>query len=105
MDWVCDDAWKGPFSQSMTYVGACVGAIVFGGMSDYYGRFPTFVLTNVILLVFGVANSFCTDFISFTLVRFAMGTTFYTFYMLIYVLSKFIKNYTSRNIIKMLFVT
>ena len=30
MDWVCDEAWKGPFTQSMAFLGAVLGALVFG---------------------------------------------------------------------------
>ena len=62
MDWVCNDAWRGPFTQSMAFLGAVVGALVFGSMADYFGRYPTFVLTNAILFISGVVTPFCTDF-------------------------------------------
>ena len=48
MDWVCDDAWIGPFTQAMFYVGAALGAIIFGYVSDIYGRYPTFVASNMV---------------------------------------------------------
>ena len=48
MDWICDDAWIGPFTQAMFFVGAAIGAIVFGYVSDIYGRYPTFVASNVV---------------------------------------------------------
>ena len=38
-DWVCEDDWKGPFTQSVAYFGAVFGGIIFGFISDYYGRF------------------------------------------------------------------
>ena len=88
MNWVCDDAWKGPFTQSAAFLGAVVGALVFGSMADYLGRYPTFVVTNAVLFISGIVTPFCTDFYSFVLVRFVMGTTFYTFYTLIYVLGE-----------------
>ena len=56
MDWVCDDAWIGPFTQAMFYVGAASGAIIFGYVSDIYGRYPTFVASNM------VRPSFCINF-------------------------------------------
>ena len=40
MDWVCGDAWRGPFTQSMAFLGAVVGALVFGSMADHFGRYP-----------------------------------------------------------------
>ena len=52
MDWVCDDAWIGPFTQAMFFVGAAIGAIVFGYVSDIYGRYPTFVASNVVSALF-----------------------------------------------------
>ncbi len=90
MDWVCEDEWRGPFTQSMAFLGAVFGATVFGKMADKYGRYPIFVLTNAILLVTGIVTPFCADFVSFTLLRVLMGATFYTFYTLIYVLGKII---------------
>ena len=51
MDWVCDDAWIGPFSQAMFYLGAAIGAIIFGYISDIYGRYPTFVASNVVRII------------------------------------------------------
>ena len=51
MDWVCDDAWIGPFTQAMFFLGAAIGAIVFGYISDVYGRYPTFVATNVVRIM------------------------------------------------------
>ena len=48
MDWVCDKAWNWPFTQAMFFAGAAIGAIIFGYISDVYGRYPTFVVTNVV---------------------------------------------------------
>ena len=44
MDWVCGDAWRGPFTQSVAFLGAVVGALVFGSMADYFGRYKMFVI-------------------------------------------------------------
>ena len=38
MDWVCRDAWKGPFTQSIFYAGGVVGTLAFGVVADHYGR-------------------------------------------------------------------
>ena len=51
MDWVCDDAWIGPFTQAMFYLGAAIGAVIFGYISDIYGRYPTFVASNVVRII------------------------------------------------------
>ena len=38
-DWVCEDDWKGPFTQSVAFLGAVFGGFIFGAISDYYGRY------------------------------------------------------------------
>ena len=35
---MCEDDWKGPFTQSVAYFGAVFGSFIFGAISDYYGR-------------------------------------------------------------------
>lgn len=39
MNWVCEEAWKGSFSQSLFFVGATIGTLAFGWISDHYGRY------------------------------------------------------------------
>jgi MFS family permease len=45
MDWVCDDAWKGPFTQAAFMMGSVVGCFIFGVASDKFGRMPGEELT------------------------------------------------------------
>jgi MFS family permease len=88
-DWVCDDAWKGPFSQTLFMLGSAVGCLSFGVASDRFGRLPIFVVSNLILLIGGVTLPYCTNFYSFLAVRFLMGLTFNTFYLSIYLLGNY----------------
>ena len=88
MDWVCDDAWIGPFTQLMHYVGAAIGAIIFGYLSDVYGRYPIFVATNLLVLATGFTLPFCTDMYSFSLNRFLMGSTHAIYFSALYLLGK-----------------
>jgi hypothetical protein len=39
MDWVCDNEWKTSFSQSLFFAGAAVGTLMFGWITDQFGRF------------------------------------------------------------------
>ncbi len=86
MNWVCEDAWKGPFSQSVFYLGGVVGTLFFGVLADRVGRFPAFFSSSALIFIAGMATPFCTDFYSFTVIRFIMGLTydsaFSTFYLL-----------------------
>ena len=88
MDWVCDDAWKGPFTQSVYFFGSAIGSFMFGILSDLWGRKPIFIVSNAILFLSGVTLPYCQDFYSFTAMRFVMGLVHPTYYFSIYLLGK-----------------
>ena len=88
MDWVCDDAWRGPFTQTMFFLGSFFGSLIFGVVSDKVGRYPTFCITNVINLTGGIAISYCYDFATFTAVRFLTGLSYITFFNTLYIIGK-----------------
>ncbi len=91
MNWVCDDAWRGPFTQSTSYVGSAIGTLFFGWLTDRKGRLPSFIVSNIVLMVGGVALPYCTDFYSFTAMRFVMGFVHNTYFLLtIYLLGNFL---------------
>ncbi|XP_059098093.1 solute carrier family 22 member 1-like [Tigriopus californicus] len=87
MDWVCDDAWRGPFSQSMFSMGAIFGKVVFGYVADSYGRLAACYASNILLMLAGLATPFFTDFIGFISMRFLQGIAFDTFFAVFYVLA------------------
>ncbi len=51
-------------------------------------RYKTFLTSNIILFVTGIATPFCTDFVSFAIIRFLMGLTYNTFFASFYLLGK-----------------
>ena len=87
-DWVCNDAWKPAFTQSIFYVGAICGTLIFGWVSDHFGRYTSFIASNSIVLISGIATPFAFDFASFLIVRFVMGLSFMTFFLSLLMLSK-----------------
>ena len=87
-DWVCDDAWKGPFTQSVFSVGGVFGTVIFGFSADRFGRFRTFFAANVLLLLSGLATPyFSHSFASFLAARFVLGLTSMTFFSVFYLLT------------------
>uniref|UniRef100_A0A914CP86 Major facilitator superfamily (MFS) profile domain-containing protein n=1 Tax=Acrobeloides nanus TaxID=290746 RepID=A0A914CP86_9BILA len=58
--------------SSITYqmVGLIIGALIFGQISDTYGRKPTLLIAILISNVFNVASSFTNSLFWFTLLRF-----------------------------------
>ena len=88
MDWVCNDAWRGPFTQTIFSIGALFGCLIFGFLSDKFGRYPTFLVTNVINLVFGIIISYCHNYTSFITVRFFSGLSYPIFFNSLQILGK-----------------
>ena len=64
------------------------GCLIYGWISDNYGRYPTFLVSNVIVACSGIILPYCHDFHTFAAVRFIMGLNFTTFFTSIYVLGK-----------------
>jgi MFS family permease len=88
MDWVCNDAWRGPFTQTVFFLGSFIGCLSFGFTSDHLGRYKTFFITNVIVMVSGLTLPYCNTFTTFTVTRFVMGLTFNTFFTSMYILGE-----------------
>ena len=73
----------------MFFTGAIIGCLFFGWTSDNFGRYPTLLATNVILGVGGICLPLCGDTYCFTCVRFIMGLTFNSFFIVMQVLGGF----------------
>ncbi|KAL0883589.1 hypothetical protein ABMA27_015740 [Loxostege sticticalis] len=50
---ICDKKWLVSFSQSMSYVGTLIGSLLFGVLSDKFGRLSAFTLSCLILAISG----------------------------------------------------
>ena len=72
----------------MFFLGGAVGNLGFGFLSDSVGRYPTFVLTNVVCMITGIVTPYCKDVYSFTAIRFVMELTHSTYFGTIYLLGK-----------------
>ena len=58
-------------------------------MSDRYGRVLTMMISTTNVLITGIATPFVDGYVTFAVVRFLMGLSFPTFFMCVYMLSKF----------------
>ncbi|VVC94746.1 unnamed protein product [Leptidea sinapis] len=72
-DLVCERAWLASFTQMVLQFGILLGSIVFGFLSDRYGRKNTFLVSITSLILFGFAIPFAPDYITFTVLRFFLG--------------------------------
>ncbi|CAH2053985.1 unnamed protein product, partial [Iphiclides podalirius] len=72
-DLVCGRSWLASFTQMMLQLGVLLGSILFGFLSDRYGRKNTFLTSISSLIVLGFAIPFSPDYVTFTVLRFFLG--------------------------------
>ncbi|KAJ8676288.1 hypothetical protein QAD02_012075 [Eretmocerus hayati] len=86
LEWVCEDAALPTFAQSIFFVGAIFGGLIFGYIADRYGRIPALVGTNLVGFVSGIATVFATNFWQFAACRFFFGFAFDNCFTMMYIL-------------------
>ncbi|XP_063698677.1 carcinine transporter-like [Culicoides brevitarsis] len=86
LDWVCGDSYLPTLSQSVFFVGAICGGLLFGWIADRFGRVPSLALCNLVGFVAGVATTFSTSFWMFAFCRFLVGFAFDNCFTMMYIL-------------------
>lgn len=66
---VCDRGKLRASADACMMVGVMIGSYVFGDLSDKYGRRPTFMLSLLVQVVFGLLTAIAPEFITYTLFR------------------------------------
>ncbi|XP_048513300.1 organic cation transporter protein-like [Athalia rosae] len=66
---VCDNAWMRATADSLFMVGVMIGSIVFGGLSDRFGRKPIYFLAIIVHLTSGILVAVSPEFISYMMFR------------------------------------
>lgn len=76
----------------MFMVGVMLGSMIFGSLSDRFGRRPIFFLSLVIQLVGGILVAVSPEYISYVVFRLIVGSTTSGVFLVAYVIGKFLRN-------------
>lgn len=85
---MCENAATPTIAQSIFFVGAILGGLLFGWIADQFGRIPALVGSNVIGCIAGLLTVFAGSAWSFTVCRFFLGFAFDNCYTMMYILGK-----------------
>ncbi|XP_041982920.1 organic cation transporter protein-like [Aricia agestis] len=72
-DLICDRGWLASLTQTVLQFGILLGSILFGFLSDRFGRRYTFLASCVALIALGFAVPFSPNYTVFTIIRFFLG--------------------------------
>ncbi|XP_046393817.1 organic cation transporter protein-like [Ischnura elegans] len=88
MEWnlVCEDAWLRATADSIFMSGVLLGSLIFGDLSDRFGRKPTFFFSLVLQVIAGIFAAFAPDYISFVIARMIVGATTSGVFLVAYVI-------------------
>ncbi|XP_071645804.1 organic cation transporter protein-like isoform X2 [Temnothorax longispinosus] len=87
LGWVCEHSALPTTAQSVFFVGAIFGGLIFGWIADRYGRIPALVGANVTGFLAGVATVLAGSFWEFALCRFFVGFAFDNCFTMMYILA------------------
>lgn len=74
--------------NSLFMVGVMIGSIVFGELSDRYGRKLIFFISLIIQVVFGVLSAISPEFWTFSIARAIVGATTSGVFLVAYVIGE-----------------
>ncbi|XP_074656413.1 organic cation transporter protein-like [Tubulanus polymorphus] len=72
---VCSKQWLLPMSQTIYMIGYMLGAIIFGGISDRFGRIKTLLGCLLSMTLTGAVAAFAPEYWSFVLLRLLTGAS------------------------------
>ena len=70
---MCDDAYKVNLATTIYFVGVMIGSLVFGTLSDKFGRRRVFLCTAFAPFVLGLFLFFIKNYVAFVVLRFFLG--------------------------------
>lgn len=90
LNWVCENSTLPTLAQSIFFIGAIVGGLLFGWIADRFGRVPALAGCNIVGFIAGLLTAFTGNFWQFALCRFFVGFAFDNCFTMMYILGKFV---------------
>lgn len=84
---VCNKSWLRATSDALFMVGVMLGSIIFGDLSDRFGRKPIFFASIVIQVIFGVLAGISPEYVTYTISRLVVGATTSGVFLVAYVIA------------------
>ncbi|XP_035450168.1 organic cation transporter protein isoform X2 [Spodoptera frugiperda] len=72
-DFVCSRRWMGASAQTAYMFGVVAGSLIFGRLSDKFGRKKAFLWSGILQLLLGTSVAFASDYYTFVIIRFLYG--------------------------------
>lgn len=88
LNWVCQNAWRSAFGQSMFFVGSVIGTLVFGILADVIGRIPILIYAHLMGIIGNGLTIFASDIITFSICRFISGFATDSNFVMMYILGE-----------------
>ncbi|XP_052828501.1 organic cation transporter protein [Octopus bimaculoides] len=83
-DLTCERDWMRNIAFSTMFAGFMLGNLLFGVLSDKFGRFKTFCVAHLLLICCGFAKIYSPDFIVFIIFYFVEGVALSGTYIVLY---------------------
>ncbi|XP_039594824.1 solute carrier family 22 member 7-like isoform X1 [Polypterus senegalus] len=75
-DLVCDKKGLNQATATFFFIGVMLGAVVFGYLSDKFGRKTMLLVSYILSFIFGLASAFSVSYVMFVILRFLTGMSF-----------------------------
>ena len=83
---MCEKSWWLATGDSLFMVGVMLGSMIFGYLSDKYGRRPIFFISLVIQLIGGIIVGVAPNFVTYVIFRSIVGSTTSGVFLVAYVI-------------------
>ena len=89
LDLVCDSNWWPSTSTALFYVGSLFGNVLFGHISDKYGRRASFFSLLFMEVVISIVTCFSPNYVVYTVLRTINGFTFPALFQIPFIVSEY----------------